>query len=262
MGGDQDPGDYGLNRDQLSLATRFPGDELRYVDECLAFLREAGVIRSTEYPKVQFSAFRERIANEFLHLGYSTYIFEEEARLLYALAFLLPGTRWAFLGSYYGYWAVWALPGLIARGGHAVLVDIDPAVQGLAKANFEALGGRDAVTFLTADATRASSDEAFDVLVLDAEGPKDHPDPRIRDKAIYGPILEAWLPALNPYGVVLAHNMLLNNPSGLQYFDSKVALNTIQYNDFHRLVDRHFDRRIVLDTTDGIGVYRRRDETS
>ncbi len=108
----QNPVDYGLNRDQLSLTTRFPSDEEGYVDRCLLALRDAGIISSIEYPKASFDACSIQIARTYKHGSYSTYIFPEEARLLYALAYIADGTRWAFLGSYYGYWAAWAMAGV------------------------------------------------------------------------------------------------------------------------------------------------------
>lgn len=254
---EQNPARYGLTADQLGLATRAPLDAEGHVDACLDQLKQAGVIESVEYPKNGFRSVARVIAQQFQHDSYLTYIFPEEARLLFALSYLTGGSRWAFLGSYYGYWAAWAMAGIVERGGEAVLVDVDRDALRLSRRNFDSLGWSDAATFLETDATHDLDRGEFDVCVLDAEGPEDHPDMRLRDKAIYGPILEAALPTLKPGGLVIAHNMMFSNPTRIDYFEAKIARNVEQYAEFQSIVDQHFDARMVLETTEGVGVYRR-----
>ncbi len=54
-----------------------------------------------------------------------------------------------FLGSYYGYWAAWAVPAVAARGGRVTLVDPDPTACAVARRNFAPYG--DAVRIVSRD---------------------------------------------------------------------------------------------------------------
>lgn len=214
---------------------------------------------STGYPRQELAALRHEAAQAFDHDGRTTYIFPEEARLLYALAHLLRPRTTVFLGSYYGYWAVWALPGILAGGGHVTLVDTDAAVMELARRNLARLGLDAGVEFVVADATvpPPTGTAVVDLCVLDAEGPKDCPDEDLRDKAIYHPIMRAWTPSLRPGGVLVAHNMLLGNLSPNAYFEAKILHNRGQYARFERHLGEHYDVRRVYPTSEGVGVYRR-----
>ena len=78
-----------LSEDQLNLSTRFPHDERGYVAEILADLHEAGVLDSVEYPNDEFEDLRRMVAECFVHDCRTTYIFPEEARLLFAVAHLI-----------------------------------------------------------------------------------------------------------------------------------------------------------------------------
>ncbi|MFF3502480.1 O-methyltransferase [Streptomyces sp. NPDC003247] len=258
------PEDVGLNEDQLNLSTRFPVDERAFVAEVLEGLERDGVIASTDYPEDEFEALRERVARQFAHEGRTTYIFPEEARLLFALCHLLAPRRTVFPGSYYGYWAVWALPGIRAAGGTATLIDIDPGTMALAERNLTALGLADGVEFATTDAiAHGRTLEPVDLCVLDAEGPSPHRapegmDPDLIDKAIYFPIMEATTPALRPGCLLIAHNMLLGNLTENRYFTGRIANNRAQYARFHGHLDAHYDLQRLIPSSEGVGVYRRR----
>lgn len=257
------PEDVGLNEDQLNLSTRFPVDEHAFVAQVLEELERDGVIASTDYPQDEFEELRERVARQFEHGDRTTYIFPEEARLLFALCHLLAPRRTVFPGSYYGYWAVWALPGIHAAGGTATLVDIDPGAMALAERNLTALGLAGGVVFATTDAIAHGRTLApFDLCVLDAEGPAPHhapegTDPDLIDKAIYFPIMEATTPALRPGGLLIAHNMLLGNLTENRYFAGRIANNQAQYARFHSHLDTHYDLQRLIPSSEGVGVYRR-----
>src|SRR5271154_2542998 len=79
-------GSFGLNRDQFHLSGRFPANEEAFVDGILADLVKQGAIPSTAYDKAAFTTFRKRVMAEFDHGEFSTYIFPEEERLVYALS--------------------------------------------------------------------------------------------------------------------------------------------------------------------------------
>lgn len=254
--------DLGLNEDQANLSTRFPRDERGFVAGILAELVEAGVLDAVDYPEEEFAELRRQVVSRWAHDGRTTYIFPEEARLLFALAHLTRPRHAVFLGSYYGYWAVWALPAVLAAGGRATLVDIDPAVMELAERNLTALGlagGVDSrVEFRVADATSYPvGQHGVDLCVLDAEGPRDAPEEDLRDKAIYFPIAAAATPAMAPDGLLVAHNMLLRNLTRNPYFAGRIARNREQYAKFQRHLDRHYGVRREYPTTEGVGIYRR-----
>ncbi|MDH6109375.1 putative O-methyltransferase YrrM [Kitasatospora sp. MAP12-15] len=253
-----DPGRIGLTEDQLNLSTRLPVNGRAHVDRILGELHAAGLIDATDYPAEEFDALFTQVSAGFRHHPFTTYIFPEEARLLYALAHLAAPRRTVFPGSYYGYWAVWAMPGIIAAGGTAELIDINPETMDLARRNLEALGLSKGVEYVTGDAIaygRTLRD--VDLCVLDAEGPKDAADPELRDKAIYHPIMRATTPALRPGGLLVAHNMLLENLTDNPYFARRISANEAQYTAFHEHLAEHYDRRAVLPTTEGTGVYRK-----
>lgn len=258
------PEDVGLNEDQFNLSTRFPVDERAFVAEVLEGLRQDGVIAATDYPEDEFEALRERVARQFAHEDRTTYIFPEEARLLFALCHLLAPRRTVFPGSYYGYWAVWALPGIRAAGGTATLIDIDPDTMALAERNLTALGLADGVEFATTDAiAHGLALDPVDLCVLDAEGPSPHSapegiDPDLIDKAIYFPIMEATTPALRPGCLLIAHNMLLGNLTENRYFSGRIANNRAQYARFHSHLDAHYDLQRLVPSSEGVGIYRRR----
>jgi predicted O-methyltransferase YrrM len=252
-----------LNEDQRNLSTRIRVDDRQYVAELLEDLRGAGICASTVYPEEAFDDYRDRVASDTDHSGRVTYIFPEEARLLFALAHVLRPKRAAFLGSYYGYWASWALPGIAAAGGRATLVDIDPAVMAIAERNLAALGMARHVEFVVADAIEMAPRRLrnVDLCVLDAEGPKQGADPDLLDKAIYYPIMRAATPAIRPGGVLVVHNMLLENLTANRYFERSLERNRRQFVKFMRHLDEHYDRRRVYSTTEGVGAYRRNVET-
>ena len=106
-------------------------------------------------------------------------------------------------------------------------MDIDPEVMDLAERNLTAMGLAGPVDFQVADAIGYTRRDLRDVdlCVLDAEGPKDTVDEDLRDKAIYYPITAASTPAVRPGGLLVAHNMLLENLTGNSYFARKIEQN-------------------------------------
>ncbi|MCX4823165.1 hypothetical protein OG883_25405 [Streptomyces sp. NBC_01142] len=255
------PSETGLNDDQFNLSSRLPVNEWAYTERILEELSDAGVIGSTAYPADEFATLSAAVATTFRHGPHNTYIFPEEARLLFALAHILEPRRTVFPGSYYGYWAVWAMPGIIAAGGSATLIDINTSTMQRARDNLEALGLNKGVDYVTEDAIAFGRTlDRIDFCVLDAEGPKDAEDPLLRDKAIYEPIMQTTSRAIRPGGVLLAHNMLLQNLTDNRYFAGRIANNEAQYAGFHSHLDEYYDVHAVYPTTEGVGVYRRSDK--
>ncbi|MFE9747152.1 O-methyltransferase [Saccharothrix saharensis] len=248
----------GLDRDKQNLSTRFPLDDHACVANALEALAGDGLVPGSDYAVDAFHEFAGRVAEEWDHGGRTTFIFPEEARLMFALAHQVRPRNSVFLGSYYGYWAVWALPAVAAAGGRVTLVDIDEGVMALAERNIAALGFSDVVDFVVADASeyaRTLSD--VDLCVLDAEGPLDAPDPDLRDKAIYYPHTRAISHALPPGALLVAHNVLLENLTENAYFAGRIANNKAQFAKWAAHLEEFYDVHRVIATSEGVGVYRR-----
>jgi predicted O-methyltransferase YrrM len=186
-----------------------------------------------------------------------TFVYPEEERLLFALSHVLAPASSVALGSFYGYAAVWLLPGIVAAGGVLSLVDVDPDAMALAEANVDALGYRDHARFEIADATRWTATEQVDLCFLDAEGPKDGVSPDLRDKAVYGPVLEQAAAKIRPGGLLVAHNVLEDDLPRTRFLSERVRSYRDQQRRFRAELERSFDRTAVLATTEGMGVYRR-----
>lgn len=250
---------FGLNRDQFHLSGRFPLSEEAYVDTILADLQQRGAIATTAYDKAAFTAFRQRVTREFDHGAFSTYIFPEEERLVYALSEISKPVSAGFFGSYYGYWAIWTMPALARSKGKAWFLDLDDRVNRLGVANFTRLGYQDLVHFVTADAVAFLTSDAttYDFALIDAEGPEQHADPDYRKKYIYYPIFKACLPRLRPKALVAVHNMLLSNLSSDRYFQERIVVNQQQFHKLTPFIAQHFPIRNEYPTSEGVGVYRR-----
>ncbi|MGW0635016.1 O-methyltransferase [Nocardia salmonicida] len=250
----------GLNRDKQNLSTRFPHDDHACVQEILGELAETGIVSGAEYPAEEFERYAARVATEFDHAGRITFIFPEESRLMFALAHQLRPRHAVFLGSYYGYWATWALPAIAESGGRVTLVDIDPDVMALAERNIAALGFGSLVEFVVADAAAcAGTLRDVDLCVIDAEGPLNAADPDQRGKAIYYPHTCAVGPALTDGALLVAHNVLLTNLTENRYFAGRIADNETQFTKWSGHLADNYGVHRRFATSEGIGIYRRGD---
>ena len=142
----------GLHEDQIHLSSRFSLNDEQTVDYILEDLQNRNIISSVNYPKDKFDALSHKVANEFMHDSYTTYIFPEEARLLYALTYITKPKTMFFLGSYYGYWAIWSAVILKETGGVAYLVDTDCHVLALAEKNMNKFQCDSVVKYINEDA--------------------------------------------------------------------------------------------------------------
>lgn len=248
----------GLNQDQIHLSGRFPVDEEVFVDAILADLRDRGVLPTADYPKAEFEQFRDAIGHSYDHGGYHTYIFPEEARLLFAIAAIRQPRRVAVLGSYYGYWGIWAMPAVRAAGGLAWFVDVNPRVSSINAENLRRLGFLpEHAMVVTGDAVRFAEEAAggVDLAVIDPEGDPADPRPNYRDKAIYHPVAERIIRKLAQGALAVCHNILLTNEANDPYFAEKVASYRRQYAEFLPLMERSFRSVSDYATTEGVGVY-------
>lgn len=251
--------EVGLNENQIKLIERFPANEADFVAAALERLRHAGLIETTSYSTEAFEAYRERVAIAFDHADRVTYIFPEEERLLYALAAVTKPRRVAFLGSYYGYWAMWALPAIAAAGGKATLLDTDGECVSLARRNIERLGLGDTAEVVAGDALAYMREnrEQFDWVVLDAEGPKLGLPYDQTDKALYYPMGAVAVERIRAGGMLICHNILLAHHTEDPYFANMIRNNERQFYKFLPFLAASCPRRVELSSTEGVGVYRR-----
>lgn len=230
----------------IPFLKRIPADPHRLVADIVADLVRRGLIAG---PGAARSA---RRARGFDHGGRTTFIYPEEGALLGRLVASLRPRRTIFLGSYYGYWASFAVPDIIAGGGRAILVDPDPAVARIARANFSGQSGVEVVCD-TAERYLSQRTDRYDLVVLDAELPRDHPDPALRGKALYHRLLQAVMPHLEPGAMLVAHNILFDDHTGDPFFDEVIARNHAELAAFMALAEDAFGF-VAYQTTEGVGI--------
>lgn len=246
-----------LNEDQINLSARFPRDKHGFVQRAMAQCRAVDVIDDDRYEAELVERNLEEVQAKYDHGSYMTYIFPEEHALLYAIVRNMRPRRAAYMGSYYGYWAV------AAKAAHPdldlTLLDMDPRVMKLARKNFERLNLERDTAFLVGNAEDlVRGIGSVDLLILDAEGPKSEEIPEdYRDKAIYYPHLKAACAILAPGAIVIAHNVILSNFTGGTYFEEKLRDYRNQYTKFLALLREQFVYT-VIDSTEGTLVARKR----
>jgi predicted O-methyltransferase YrrM len=253
---------HGVPANDVHFAKRFPASIDNIVRESLETLTRSGIIPRAVYPDALMNEVAATIRSRFDHAGQGTYIYPEEGRLLLGIAHATAARSAVFLGSYYGYWAAWALWPIMAAGGRAVLVDPDPGVCDIARGNLHRLYPPERVEIVvsTGEAYMERTRSRFDLVVLDAELPRDHPDTTRRGKGIYFHLLDAALPHVAERATLVCHNILFSDHSGAPFFDGMIGRNELELGPFKALVASAFGELIELPTTEGVGVaVRRRD---
>jgi len=244
-----------LTEDQINLSARFPGDNEDFVRRALSQCRALDIIPDDKYHEGSAQQFLANITS-WNHKDRVTHIFPEEALLMFALVQNTRPRRAAYMGSYYGYWAIaakMANPDL-----EMTLLDIDGSAMELAQENFERLGLAHSMSFTVDDAEKvAPTLENVDLLVLGATGPKSDVQEDYRDKAIYYPHLKAGLEILNPGGLIVVHSVILSNFTGGFFWEEKQNNYRKQYRKFLGLLNEYCVS-IVLDSTEGTLVARKR----
>jgi predicted O-methyltransferase YrrM len=247
----------GVPANDVHFAKRFPASIEGIVGESLDTLARSGVIPRADCPAALMDEVAATIRNRFDHRGQGTYIYPEEGRLLLGIAHAVVARSAVFLGSYYGYWAAWALWPILAGGGRAVLIDPDPLVCEIARRNLHRIYPPERVEIVvaTGEAYMERTHNRFDLVVLDAELPRDHPDTTRRGKGIYFHLLQAALPHLAERATLVCHNILFADHSGAHvFFDEVIGRNELELGPFKALVASEFSRFIELPTTEGVGV--------
>lgn len=198
----------GLDDSWFDLLYRFPNDQWRGARQLAEALLSTGGFPAPVVDEHGYKAFENRVGTHFAHLpDRFTSIFPEEARIGFTLSCTIKPSSIFVAGSYYGYLAVWLIPGLAANG-QMILSDVDPVVCGLAERNMHAMGegGRVKVKCEDAEKLLRNDTTPIDLFVLDAYGGYGHKDPQYHGKAIYGPLMKAALPRLHEKSLVHVHN--------------------------------------------------------
>ena len=252
----------GLPGNDLPFVKRMPPNVFVFAIQAMQKLAERGLVPRIDWDEASFRRTATAAAT-FQHDGLMTYIYPEEGLILWALARACPPRRALFLGSYYGYWASWILPVLASAGGRATLVDPDPRSCDVARRNIEALGLGAHVDIILerGEPFLARRGGEFDFVVLDAENPRDHPDPRQRGKRVYQSLLEAALPCLGRRSLLVCHNILFQDETGDPAFDAIIARNEDELGHFRALAREHFEF-VEIASTEGVGVGRLRDPSA
>jgi predicted O-methyltransferase YrrM len=248
----------GLPVDLVRYASRMYPDDRECVRCILEDLHSRGLIPTPRYDLEAFDAYRCTIRARFAHGCYGTAIFPEEERLIFALAQIHRPRRLIALGSYYGYWAIWALPAIRDSGGQAILIDLDPQVCALAWRNLRRMGFADCAVVDVADAIEylRCSPDSYAIALLDAEGAADHPDPSRRGKNIYYPIARELAGRMETAGLLICHNIILKPLVEDPVVDRDIAYHRDAYRAFLPFVREWSGSHAEYETTQGIGIYK------
>ncbi len=246
----------GLPSDDMHFCKRYPRSSSNFVRDALDELAGRGIVTHVKYDEARFDSLWRDTQSNFEHGPFKTYIYPEEARLLYAIVDVLKPRSVVFLGSYYGYWAHWAAGLVNSYGGQITLVDPDSRTRAIVERNCAtfAYGGCVAIVSTTGEEFLDASEDSFDLVVLDAEGPRDHPDPEQRGKRIYAPLLRHCLPRMAREVRLVCHNLLLQNHCRSSFFEGIIRRNRGELGSFLKLVDDHFEVLHECATTEGVGV--------
>ncbi|MDB5069750.1 MAG: hypothetical protein JWM87_861 [Candidatus Eremiobacteraeota bacterium] len=238
---------------EVHFAKRYPRDPELFVREALARLAHAGIVPDATPQRAGAASAMEHAA-QYDHGGYGTFIYPEEALLLSALAAAWSARSAVFLGSYYGYWASCVAAEIVTRGGRAVLVDPDPHANAVARRNHARYGDAVRVETATGAEFLAAANDTFDLVVIDAELPRSHPDPDEAGKAIYRGLLRDVLPHCAPRAHFVFHNILFEDVTGDAYLAGIVARNERELGRFRAVAARELDTFVELASTEGVGV--------
>ena len=217
-------------------------DEKLPTETIVRYFTDKNILSTRENMYGGFDEYRKNIYENYNHGGFYTSIYPEDECLLYVMSEIIQPKSTFVAGSYYGYWAVWAMKTISGNGGTIVLSDIDREVCVLANKNFSKLGYENNTKIYCEDAVKLLSgrEEAIDMFVLDAMGSWNDPRPEYRGKRIYLPILESARHLLKKGSAIVLHNMKPRNPETKMLVDKLRSLNAIG---------------MCYDTPPGIGVY-------
>jgi len=250
----------GIPAADVDFAKRYPGAIESFVSDVYQGDTLKGLLTLPTDWIAECHKTAQALATSFEHEGSTTYIYPEEGYLLQTLATAFAAKRAIFLGSYYGYWAAWAMPAIQAAGGSAVLLDPDERCCDLARRNLTKLYPDAAIEVVCSTGQDylahydRTQDGAFDFVVLDAELPSDYPDENLRGKGLYFALLESVLPHIAESSLLACHNILLRDVTSSDVMRAAVELNQKELTPFLKLVGETYRFFTEIHSTEGMGV--------
>ena len=196
-------GNYDFFRMSRSVANN--GEVIAMLED---FVSQGG-FADINYGEEEFRNFYDIIHPNYDDGGFVTAIFPEDELFMYAAAKLTSPKTMFVAGSYFAYWAIWAMEAIKSNGGTCTLSDINPDVMRVAESNMKKFGFADNVVFTTDDAEKLllSGDEPIDLLALDATGAWNDPRPTHRGKILYSTLLAAARHRLHSGSIIVIHNL-------------------------------------------------------
>jgi len=233
----------GFSKYNIPRIALMPPNDILPTETIFDYLVKHNIVSNCENMYDGFEEYRKNIHANYNHGEFVTYIYPEDERLLYATAKIFQPKTAFIAGSYYGYFAIWAMKTIKENNGMFVLADVDGSVCELARENFEKLGYKNNATVCCEDAEKLllSRTEPIDMLVLDATGRGDDPRPEYRGKRIYASFLKAAKRLLKRGSIIVIHNMEPENPEMKSLVDELQAINAVGTS---------------YDTFNGVGVYK------
>lgn len=249
--------DLGLAPADVHFATRFPADPIVCARRIVADLVKVGILDHAGSDPSPFSS-AEGVAREMDHGPYSTYIYPEEALALHLITASIRPRRTVFCGSYYGYWAMWALAA-VHHSSDVVLIDPDAAACRVAAQNLKAFGYDSFARVVVGDAVEELPRLGMvDLIVIDAETPESEPDLRRRGKGIYTALLSVALDAMSNGGVVVFHNVVQHHFNEDSFFVALIRRYEREYGAMLKTAGSELAAFHVYPTTEGLAVGRSR----
>lgn len=246
------------NRRMLDLlAARYPANCDRHAEELFEQLRAEGLVDGD--PQLDaFDDYRTRVLGSFDHGDNRSAIQPDEAKLLYMIASAIEPKRMVTAGAFYGFWAIWGMPGVAAADGSAILIDPNQSVSELSAKNFAALGFGDRTTAraeLGEDVFPGIDNASLDLVCLDASGGPQAGKADYSGKGVYAYLLEAFIDKMKPGSLLVTHNDYQLGVGDNALSHRFVVNSSEKLERFHALCDQYFRKSFVADTPDGFGVY-------
>ena len=248
----------GLPAEDVEYAKRYPASNAEFVLSALNDMVSRGILEKSSYDE-EFYKTLEKQMRSFDHHDSQTYIYPEESLLLFAVADIIKPKNAVFLGSYYGFWAYPAAAAIFRSGGKIVLVDPDERTQEIARSNFSKTDFAAGIEYavMNGEEFLDQTDKLFDFVVIDAEGPRTHPDPGQRGKRVYYSLLKNSLPHLAESAVLACHNILLEHFDESDFFKQRIERNYDELNPFLELASKEFPDFTEYLSTEGVGIGKR-----
>lgn len=236
-----------LNDEHLCwLAREYPPDFDKNALSIFSNLVSQKLLRGVDNSLMNYyGKFRNIVSRRFNHGNNHTFIQPDEAHLLYLISMSKMPLSMIAIGSYYGYWAVWAMPGVHAVGGRAVLIDPNRKVCRLAKSNFERMNFKKITRIFASKAEDVlpKINEPADLVFLDASGSHDSRNKSYRGKGIYSFLIDMIWEKMARDSILVVHN---DKPSKNKDDILK---------PFHRFCVEHFRHSFYAPTSEGVGIY-------